>query len=327
MRVEPSAPLHPLLRGALDVASLAFKTGAALARIRRRLARRSYPSLFVVSVDNLSFGGTGKTPFLIALGEELQRRGLRFAVVCRGYRSRLERAGGRVEAGHGPADVGDEALLLASRFPRQDVFLGRDRHRSLRRAAEGNHAIAILDDGFQSADIAKDYSVMLLHPGHPFFYLRHFPAAAAAADRLLCYRRVPARWAGRALAYDFELEGLFDGAGNPVDAAARPLAAFSALADNERFRSDLAARFPLVAFRPFADHHAFTPGDLDALERWRLERGAAALVCSEKDFVKLRFLPGAAAMPFLHTRNRIQLHPDVLGDIVRHAEEKGRRQA
>lgn len=326
MYLEPGATLHPLLKRGLDLLSLAYKSGAAVQRSWRRLFRQDYPQLFVVSVDNLSFGGTGKTPFIIALGEELDRLGLSFAVICRGYRSRYERNGARVRAEHGPEDVGDEAVLLKNRFPAQIVLVGRDRHRSLRMAVACGCRVAIIDDGFQSADIAADVRVLLINPEQPFYYLRHFPSAMKRADRLLFYAAVPSAWLGRAHDYHFVLDGLFDSAGNRVQVGDSPVAVFSALADNVRFRRDLEHNLHIVTWRAFPDHHAFTSADLRELERLRQENGAVWLVCSEKDFVKVRSV-AIGAIPFLHTRNRIQLHPDIIGNIVRHAERKGHSQA
>jgi tetraacyldisaccharide 4'-kinase len=324
MHLEPGRTLHPLLNGGLNLLSLAYKGGAALQRGWRRRHRRSYPGLFIVSVDNLSFGGTGKTPFIIALGEEMERCGLRFAVVCRGYRSRLERTGGEVRVGDGPERVGDEAVLLKNRFPGQVVLVGRDRHQSLRAASGLGCQAVIVDDGFQSADIAVDIRVLLVNPDQPYYYLRHFLSARRCADQLLFFRSVPPDWKERAGVYDFFLEGLFDPDGRRVEAGGAPLAAFSALADNARFCRDLMSRWSVAAFRGFADHHAYTCVDLQALERMRRECGAPWLVCSEKDFVKVRGLE-RGDIPFLHTRNRIQLPPDMIGSIVHHAEEEARR--
>jgi tetraacyldisaccharide 4'-kinase len=285
---------------------------------RKALNLRSFPGLFIISVDSLSFGGAGKTPLVMAIGKALEARGARFAVISRGYRSRYEKKGVRVEAGHSYEEVGDEPLLLKACFPGQDVFIGRDRLRSIAAAAARNDRILILDDGFQSSHIQKDFSVMLVNPRHPYFYLRHFRFLARRATRVLTYRP-----AGPAAGdtYDFAIARFMDAGGREQEIGTDPLVAFSALGDNERFAGDM-RRYRLAAFRGFADHHAFTASDIEALERWRRENGAAWMVCTEKDFCKMKKIlrPG---IPLLYARNEIKLPGDAIGQIITHAAEKG----
>jgi tetraacyldisaccharide 4'-kinase len=294
--------------------------------------------MFIISVDSLSFGGSGKTPLVMAIGQALQARGARFAVVSRGYRSRREKTGMRVETVHSSAEVGDEALMVKTRFPGQDVLIGRDRLRSIAAAAALNVRIIILDDGFQSSHIRKDISVMLVNPSHPYYYLRHFKFLSRRADLLLRYRphlRPGEKEAGAS--YDFAITAFLDPRGRPVDIGTAPLVAFSALGDNTRFAGDM-GRFRLAAFRGFADHHAYTPADLRSLEELRREKGAAWLVCTEKDFCKIKnFLPASAPgadsagarqpdlqdIPLLYARNEIQLPGGVIAGIVEHAAKKG----
>ncbi len=309
--------LSRLRRLLLDPLSLAFKA-VAYARLRAgRRRARAFPDLFIISVDSLSFGGAGKTPLVMAIGDALQARGARFAVVSRGYRSRLERSGGRVEAGHACCDVGDEARMVKSRFPGQEVFVGRDRLRSLAAARALGVRIVLLDDGLQTAHVRKDLSLMLVHPGHPYFYLRHFRFLARRADMALRYRP----GGGGEDGYDFALAGFLDAGGRPQDVGDAPLVAFSALGDNARFRCDM-ERFRLAAFRGFPDHHAFSAADLRALEALRLEKGASWLVCTEKDFCRLDgLLP--AGLPLLRAQNEIRLPGNVLAAVIAHAQAKG----
>ena len=306
----------------LNLASLVFKGISFIIWQLKALKGRQFPDLFIISVDNLSFGGTGKTPLVMAIGKALEKRGARFAMISRGYRSRFEKEGIRVKGSHSCEEVGDEAVLLKAAFPAQDVFIGRDRPRSIAAAAAENHRIVILDDGFQSSHIKKDFSVMLLNPGHPYFYLRNFTFMRRHADRVLSYRQ-----SGNAEeplprdTYDFVLDTFMDAAGREVNIGTATIVAFSALGDNDRFESDMRS-YRLAAFRGFSDHHAFRPADLCSLERLRKEKDADWLVCSEKDFCKIKnFLPGE--IPLLYARNEIRLHDDAIEQIIKHAKEKG----
>jgi len=325
-RTDPA--LSRLSRPLLGLLSLPYKAIAFCQWRLRSLRRQAFPGMFIISVDSLSFGGAGKTPLVMAIGKALEAKGARFAVVSRGYRSRFEKTGIRVERGHSCRDVGDEALMLKARFPGQDVFIGRDRRRSIAAAAACGIRILILDDGFQSSHIHKDFSIMLVNTGHPYYYLRHFPGLARRDDRVLAFRPAP-RAQDAATGYDFALSGFWDIHDRQVEIGSDPLVAFSALGDNARFAGDM-ERYRLAAFRGFADHHAFTPDDLRGLEALRKEKGAAWLVCTEKDICKVKsFLaPGQLAadlqdIPLLYARNEIELPGDVIAGIIEHAAKKG----
>jgi tetraacyldisaccharide 4'-kinase len=314
--------LSRLSRSFLNLLSLPFKAIAFCNWKLKSLRRQAFPGMFIVSVDGLSFGGAGKTPLVMAIGKALEARGARFAVISRGYRSRFEKKGIRVESGHSSRDVGDEALMLKRRFPGQEVFIGRDRLRSIAAAAARNIRILILDDGFQSSHVRKDFSVMLVNPGHPYYYLRHFRRQARREDRVLYFNsstRAPAE--ETADGYNFAITGFADANDRPVEVGTAPLVAFAALGDNARFADDM-GRYRLAAFRGFADHHAYTLEDLRSLEALRREKGASWLVCTEKDLGKIKsFLP--PGIPLLYARNEIQLPGDVIAGIIEHAAEKG----
>ncbi len=315
----------------LDPLSLLFKTVSCLNLGIKALRSRSFPQLFIVSVDSLSFGGTGKTPLVMAIGEALEARGARFALISRGYRSRYEKDGIRVQTGHSFIDVGDEALMLKARFPNQEVFIGRDRLRSIAAATEAGIRILVLDDGFQSSHVRKDLCIMLVNPAHPYFYLRHFRFLARRADHMLHYRGNGGAPGPGNNDYGFAITGFLDAGGGRVEIGNAALIAFSALGDNGRFARDM-ERFNLAAFRSFADHHAFTPKDLRSLEALRREKDASWMVCTEKDFHKLRAIlaPGAGArqeglqdLPLLVARNTIQLPDGFIAAIIDHAKRKG----
>ena len=118
----------------------------------------------VVSVGNLSVGGAGKTPFVIALGELLKERGIRFDVLSRGY-GRKTRGVLVVDPNGDPSDFGDEPLLIARRLG-VPVVVGESRYQA-GRAAERmfDPHLHILDDGFQHRSLARDFDIVLLADG------------------------------------------------------------------------------------------------------------------------------------------------------------------
>ena len=115
----------------------------------------------VVSVGNLSVGGSGKTPFVIALGELLKARGIRFDVLSRGYGRKTH--GVRIVEDYGSAaDFGDEPLLIARRLG-VPVIVGGSRYAAGRVAEQKFETqLHILDDGFQHRSLARDFDIVLM---------------------------------------------------------------------------------------------------------------------------------------------------------------------
>ena len=117
----------------------------------------------VISVGNLSAGGSGKTPFVILLGELLKARGISFDVLSRGY-GRETRGVLLVDPGGLPRDFGDEPLLIARRL-QVPVVVGEDRFEAGRFAEKRFGAqIHLLDDGFQHRGLARDFDIVLVTP-------------------------------------------------------------------------------------------------------------------------------------------------------------------
>ena len=115
----------------------------------------------VISVGNLSAGGAGKTPFVIALGELLKARGIHFDVLSRGYR-RKTRGVLVVESDGKAADFGDEPLLIARRL-RVPVIVGESRYEAGRVAEQKfQMQLHILDDGFQHRSLVRDFDIVLM---------------------------------------------------------------------------------------------------------------------------------------------------------------------
>jgi tetraacyldisaccharide 4'-kinase len=140
-------------------------------RHRKRLPCR------VVSIGNITTGGTGKTPAVIALAEEAKKRGLHPVILTRGYRGKAK-GPCLVTRGEGPLlsveDAGDEPLLMAERLDGVPIIKGADRYASglyalknIDRASKGE-LLFILDDGFQHWRLERDKDVVLIDADNPF---------------------------------------------------------------------------------------------------------------------------------------------------------------
>jgi len=117
----------------------------------------------VISVGNLSAGGTGKTPFVILLGELLKARGIKFDVLSRGY-GRRSKGVRLVDPAGLPQEFGDEPLLIARRL-QAPVIVGKDRYQAgLCAESKFGPRLHLLDDGFQHRALARDFDIVLVTP-------------------------------------------------------------------------------------------------------------------------------------------------------------------
>ncbi len=155
----------------------------------------------VISIGNLTAGGTGKTPMTDYVARLCRRMGYKLAVLSRGYRGQAERYGGIVSDGHTvlmtPDVAGDEPFMLAASLPGIPVIVGRDRFRSGQLAINRfGVEIVILDDGFQHLQLERDLDILLLDGYRPFGnghllprgVLRESPSAIQRADAVVLTR-------------------------------------------------------------------------------------------------------------------------------------------
>ncbi len=155
------APLTPVWAAAVRLRAALYRRGVM------RQHRLPVP---VVSVGNLTFGGTGKTPTVIALVRDLVRRGRHPAVLTRGYRGRgphpLLLVG--PEPGIAPAAAGDEPLELAGRLPGVPIVVDPNRIRGAGVAVQHGADVVVLDDGFQHLAVERDLDLVLVDAGDPW---------------------------------------------------------------------------------------------------------------------------------------------------------------
>lgn len=265
----------------------------------------------VVSIGNLTAGGSGKTPHILFLANWFVRLGMRIAVLSRGYgrRSRgVVWASGRDGTPAAPENVGDEPALLAASLPGTAVVVGESRYEAGLECLRFRDAdLFLLDDGFQHLPLHRDVDLLLvdgmegLGNGRalPLGPLREPPAHASFADALILTRCVDPDRMNRVLAgvpfppgrpvaaSRMVPESLVerDGRETPLPEAGGEVAAFAGLARNRQFLETLtAAGFRVRSFHGFGDHHWYTPGDL---ERIRGEAKGLPVVTTEKDMIRL----------------------------------------
>ena len=256
--------------------------------LRRRLTAP------VISIGNLTVGGSGKTPLAAAIARMLVDMGERPSILSRGYARKIFREGVVVvsDGSRVLADVehsGDEPQMLARAVPRAAVLVSSSRY-AAGRIAESRLGctVHILDDGFQHFDLMRDVDLLVLPDAAestrtlPFGRLREPLDAASAADALLVdadVRSADLKVGLPAFRFSRHLAG---------PSPDRPAFAFAGIAKPQRFFADLEkAGWTLTGRRSFRDHHHFSVPEVEEIARAATSSGAAVILTTEKDFVRL----------------------------------------
>ncbi len=273
------------LATALSPLSLAWRVGAGLRRLRARPLDHPIP---VICVGNVTVGGAGKTPTVLALLEHFKARGIVAHAVSRGYGGRLEGPLAVSTNDHSATDVGDEPLLLARAAP---TWVARDRGAGIAAAAAAGAQLAILDDGLQNPNLRPDLSFLVLDGGYGIGNGRCLPAGPLREPLESALERSDAL-----IVIGPDRSGLASQVGKPVLRAAleplgapppEPLLAFAGIGRPEKFFDSLrAAGGQLVGCRGFADHAAFSESQLQDLAA-QADAKDALLITTEKDALRL----------------------------------------
>lgn len=247
----------------------------------RRLSRP------VVSVGNISVGGSGKTPFVIALGELLKSRGIAFDVLSRGY-GRKSKGVRVVDPAGLPEEFGDEPLLLCRKL-NVPVVVGEDRYDAgIAAEKQFKTRLHLLDDGFQHRQLARDFDIVLVTPEDardrllPAGRLREPLSAVARADAVvLMSGAAPQAFPGGRLFWRAR-RGIL-----PTDLPPRPVA-FCGIARPKNFFLQLTkAGIEPAGEAVFRDHHRYTKDDIHQLLHLAQKSEAGGFVTTEKDAVNL----------------------------------------
>ncbi|MGH9503065.1 MAG: tetraacyldisaccharide 4'-kinase [Terriglobales bacterium] len=242
----------------------------------------------VVSVGNLSVGGSGKTPFVLLLGELLKTRGMKFDILSRGY-GRKTRGVALVDPAGSPQEFGDEPLLMARRLG-VSVIVGEERHvAGVFSEQRFGPQLHLLDDGFQHRALARDFDIVLVTPEDardrliPAGRLREPLSALGRADAIVltsgasqaAFPMAPKLvWKAR--------RGII-----PGNVPERPVV-FCGIARPQNFAAQLrTAGIEPVAEAFYRDHHTYTERDLRDLLDLRQRSEADGFVTTEKDAINL----------------------------------------
>ncbi len=278
---------------------------------------RSLPA-YTVSVGNLTVGGTGKTPFVAMLAEWASEKGLKAAILSRGYGGKRNREplvvsdGIRVLASVN--DAGDEPVLLAKRISSVPVLISKSRYNIGNLAMQRfGPALLLLDDGYQHLSLHRDLNILLLDAKRQFGNgsllprgsLREPTDQIERAD-LIIITKCTGEHTGDELLYrlreDFPGKPLFrsnhlpdqvlfprDGTTHPPEfLSGKKVVAFAGLAHPEDFLNMVKGlRADVIHFRAFSDHHSFAQSEIAELALRRRTSGGDFLLTTEKDWVRI----------------------------------------
>ncbi|HUN83220.1 MAG TPA: tetraacyldisaccharide 4'-kinase [Terracidiphilus sp.] len=312
MRRPWLAPLVPLYAAGVALREWRFAQGGQQAQ------RLHWP---VISVGNLSMGGSGKTPLIIALAKLLTARGVQVDVLSRGY-GRHSKEPARVLPDGTAEQFGDEPVLIA-RETGVPVYVAAKRYEAGILAESepdvaGSRHVHLLDDGFQHRQLARDVDILILSHDDvkdsllPAGNLRERFRAATRADLLA----IPANdvqlesdlraWGWRGpiwrLHRRMEIPGLIG-----------PVAAFCGIARPNQFFAGLeACGAQIVARKAFRDHDGYTQHTVERLAEQARSSNAFALITTEKDLVRLGSLALAFPpdLPLLTARLSIEIQDE-----------------
>ena len=267
----------------------------------------------VISIGNLSMGGTGKTPHTIYLAKLFTTEGRVVTILSRGYKGLVGSTLNVISDGHqifyAPPQASDEAFMMARNCNDVSVITGVDRNASLKYAAKNfNSDLAILDDAYQYKKIDKNIEILLLDAKNPistgfifpFGYLREMPSNIKRADIIIFTNSKDNIIPEKVQKYIQPHQKVFfsrytkpvlikDGISHDIsELKGKKVTAYSALANNRSFYDLLIANsIDVVSFKTFMDHKKLSQSTLDKIIDNGLTLSSTEFLTTEKDYVKL----------------------------------------
>jgi tetraacyldisaccharide 4'-kinase len=280
-----------------------------------------------ISVGNLSVGGSGKTPFVLLLGQLLKARGLAFDVLSRGY-GRQSRGVLEVDPAGSARDFGDEPLLIARKLG-VPVILGEDRYQAGVYAEKKlGPEMHILDDGFQHRSLARDFDIVLVTAEDardrllPFGRLREPISSLARADAVVLTSGAPPD------AFPLKSKHVWRvRRGIALERAPERPVAFCGIARPQSFFLQLQkAGLEVAAEAVYRDHHAYTEKDVHELLALRKNSEGAGFVTTEKDAINMGgFLSALQPLTVVPVKMELIDSANAVDTMLRMIEERRQR--
>jgi tetraacyldisaccharide 4'-kinase len=269
-------------------------------------------SLPVISVGNIAFGGSEKTPLAMNLISFFLENGFSPALVTRGYKGKWEKIGGILSDGNQTygtwREAGDEPFMVSQRFPQAGIFVGQNRLASCEKAHHAGFNVVILDDGFQHRRLKRDLDIVLYNPDEKVA-LRE-PLSSLRRANIIMVKREENVTTKAMIRKRFSESKIYLYTPLPVEHLKKKrLLVICGIARPERFLSNLKKEglIPTSVLK-FPDHHAYPSSSLKKIFDEVQKLKAEAILTTEKDHFKLWRFEREQKIPVYH--NRIELEVD-----------------
>lgn len=297
----------------------------------------------VLSIGNLSMGGSGKTPATLFLAEQLAPHH-HVAILSRGYKSPAEHkttptlVSEKGKLLSTAALCGDEPYLLAKNLPQATVVAGKNRFLDGELALSKGATCLLLDDGFQHCQLHRDADILIVDAHHPFppSRLRDFPSQLKRANLILLNSgstplpketlsnlldRIHQLSPAPVVQVSTRVVGVFDVQDKPLNLPLHTkVVAACGIAQPKRFEETLTKALNLQVVERFSwpDHRIPDRKQLEAYAAKGKAAGASVLLCTEKDYVRFEQIPSLSLpLGWVKIRMQVDAGKDFLDDFLK----------
>lgn len=317
------------MKNLLLLTSLVYRKGCQIKNLlyNFKILKPKTPPLTTISVGNVSFGGSEKTPLAMRLISTLLSHGFKPALITRGYKGKWEKSGGILSDGRNIfgswKDSGDEPFMVAQNIPQAGIFVGKNRLSSCDKAYQMGFDVAILDDGFQHRRLHRDLDIVTYDPAETTA-LREPVSSLKRAHILLVKKNAATRIKKKINArfpqasffeYSVSRKGYFRlGEEKSTPSATfkgKKVIAFSGIARPERFSSLLEAEsIKPILFLKFPDHYPYPVSSFEKIVEEFQKLKAGAIITTEKDAVKIADYKGFKNIPVYYLKIDVEIDGD-----------------
>lgn len=293
----------------------------------------------IISVGNITFGGSEKTPLVMNIISFILGKGYKPALLTRGYKGRWERKGGILSDGKiilgNWEDSGDEPYMVADNIPKAGIFVGKNRFISAQKAASLGFDVGILDDGFQDRLLHRDLDIVL-YDQYEKLALREPLSSLKRAHFILIKKRDKAKkkknikkYFSHKAIFEYKVisKGFFELGEKDViipseKIKGKKVVAFCGLARPQRFLLLLQKQgIQPEIFLKFPDHHSYPPSSLEKIFKKFNKAGAEALIMTEKDAVKVAESLKQRKVPSYFLKIGLQVESEFYSKILFHLQK------
>ncbi len=312
-----------------------YKTGGQIksALYKRQILKSKPAPILTISVGNISFGGSNKTPLSMHLLDFLKKQGYKPALASRGYKGKWERRGGTLSDGKNIfgswRDSGDEPYMVAQNFPEIGVFIGKQRLLSCRKAKTLGFDVVVLDDGFQHQKLKRDIDIVLFDPNektalrepHSSLNRAHFILVEESRFSQSGKNVQKMFFNAHIFSYSVFSRGLFKIKNNHTEplpqTKSKKVLAISGIARPERFFSLLKVH-GIKQFNSlkFPDHFAYPRSSVKKILDVYNRHKADMIITTEKDSVKFKSIVDFDSIPVYYLKIDLKIEDGFYKEIL-----------